>query len=352
MHPILNNRRRLQWYLVAWLPIASFVAWLIERSGMLTLLESAAIAYPMAAAYAFVCLSSWYVCRANPLHEATVARATGAVAAAAVLTSAVWVLAGRAWALLLDGLSIFPDLGDRYSGQTAQGGLFFAGILVYFLTAAIHYLLLSIEESQIAEKRALELQVLAREAELRALRAQIDPHFLFNSLNSINALTLQDPAGARRMCLLLADFLRRSLQLGAKEKISFGDELQLAENFLDIEKVRFGERLEVSINVASTCHGCQVPPLIIQPLIENAVTHGIAPLIDGGTLKIEAQRDGSLLEIMLENPFDEDLNKAGTGVGLKNVRERLKNMFGSEGRLDVEQEANLFKVTLRMPCAS
>ena len=351
MHPILHNRRRLQLYLAAWIPIAGFIASMFARGEALSALEAAAVAYPICAAYAFVCLASWYICRATPLNEANVARIGATLGFAAVLTSGVWVWTARAWVLLLDSLSVFPTLNERYAGQ--NDGLFFMGVLFFLLAAVVHYLFLKVEESRLSEKRALELQVFAREAELKALRAQIDPHFLFNSLNSISALTAQDALGARQMCLLLADFLRRSLQLGSKEKISFDDELKLAESFLDIEKVRFGDRLAVERQVDPACRGCLVPPLLIQPLIENAVTHGIAPMIDGGTLRIEAQHRGSSLEIVLENPFDEDSGRQpGAGVGLKNVRARMKNMFGDEGRVDVEQTANRFRVVLRMPCAS
>jgi len=231
--------------------------------------------------------------------------------------------------------------------------LFFFGILLFMLASAVHYVLLMVEQSRQVETRALELQVLAREAELKTLRAQIDPHFLFNSLNSISALTTQDALGARRMCQLLADFLRRSLQLGIKESIPFGDELKLAEGFLDIEKVRFGERLAIDQLIHPDCHSCMVPPLLIQPLIENAVTHGIAPMIDGGTLRIRAARTGSNLEIVVENPFDEEsASHAGTGVGLQNVRDRVRRMFGDEGRVDVQRGDSRFKVTLRFPCVS
>jgi two-component system sensor histidine kinase AlgZ len=248
-------------------------------------------------------------------------------------------------------LTMFPGINDRSAGQT--DGMFFLGALLFFVAAAVHYLFLNIEESRLAEKRTLELQVFAREAELKALRAQIDPHFLFNSLNSVSALTAQDPAGARRMCLLLADFFRRSLQLGSKERISLGDELKLAESFLDIEKVRFGDRLVVEREIDPDCHSCEVPPLLIQPLIENAVRHGIAPIIDGGAIRIHAQRNGSSLKIVLENPYDEDSGRqSGAGLGLKNVRARLKNMFGDQARVDVEQVENRYKVVLTLPCAS
>jgi hypothetical protein len=341
----------LRLYLTAWIPVAGVITALLARGGMLSWIEAAAVAFPMCATYAFMCGSTWYLCRVTPLTEANIARVIATFGIASVLTSGVWLLAAQAWVLLLDSFSIFPGLNNRYTGQT--DGLFLAGLLLFFLAAAVHYLLLALEESRLAEKRALELQVLAREAELKTLRAQIDPHFLFNSLNSISALTSEDAPGARRMCLLLADFLRRSLQLGAREKISFGDELKLAESFLDIEKVRFGERLGVDQQVDPACHSCMVPPLLIQPLIENAVTHGIAPLIEGGTLRIEAGRRGSSLEIVLENPFDEDSGRrAGAGVGLKNVRDRLNSMFGDEGRVDVQQTDSRFKVVLRLPCVS
>ena len=183
------------------------------------------------------------------------------------------------------------------------------------------------------------------------MRAQIDPHFLFNSLHSISALTAEEPAGARRMCLLLAEFLRSSLRLGARERIPFTDEMKLAESFLNIEKIRFGDRLGFEQQVDPECNDCLVPPLLIQPLIENAVRHGIAPMIDGGVVKIEAQRRGKNLEIVLENPFDpEAATKDGAGVGLKNVQARVRSMFAGDGRVEVEKSGHRFRIMMRMPC--
>jgi two-component system, LytTR family, sensor histidine kinase AlgZ len=351
VHPILSRGRNLILYLASWSPIVVFVTILLSRDGSLSAVEGEAIAIPMCTAYAFVCLSSWYLCKVTPLKEANIGRIAVTFGAAALFTTTAWLLAIRTWVLLLDSMSIFPGLNDRYALQNDR--LFFVGILLFILASAVHYILLMVEESRQIETRALELQVLAREAELKTLRAQIDPHFLFNSLNSISALTTQDALGARRMCQLLADFLRRSLQLGIKESIPFCDELKLAEGFLDIEKVRFGERLGIDQQIDPGCHSCRVPPLLIQPLIENAVTHGIAPMIDGGILKIRAARSGSNLEITLENPFDEESARhAGTAVGLQNVRDRVNRMFGDEGRVDVQCGRSRFTVTLRFPCVS
>src|SRR4029079_2516584 len=149
------------------------------------------------------------------------------------------------------------------------------GFLLYLLAMAVSYLAAAFEVSRDAERRGLELQVLAREAELRALRAQLDPHFLFNSLQSISALTTADPPAARRMCLLLADFLRDTLAVGSQARIPLRSELLLAQRFLEIEQVRFGERLRVDIE-PEQAGDIAVPPLILQPLVENAVRHGIA----------------------------------------------------------------------------
>ena len=118
-------------------------------------------------------------------------------------------------------------------------------MLLFLLALAVHYVLIAFEAAREAERRQLELEVLTRDAELRALRAQIDPHFLYNSLNSISALTGSDAPGARRMCLLLGEFLRDTLDVGARQRIPLADELALAERFLSIEQVRFGSRLRV-----------------------------------------------------------------------------------------------------------
>ena len=122
--------------------------------------------------------------------------------------------------------------------------------------------------------------------------------------------------------------------------------------FLDIEKVRFGDRLSVNWSVDPRCRDCLVPPLLIQPLVENAVTHGIAPLVDGGTVSVEVRaNDGGILEIVVDNPYDDErARQKGTGVGIRNVRERLRNLFAESARVDVFQDGRRFRVSLRLPC--
>jgi LytS/YehU family sensor histidine kinase len=227
------------------------------------------------------------------------------------------------------------------------------GVLLFWLVVLFHYLLIAFEASRDADKRALELSLLAREAELRAVRAQIDPHFIFNSLHSISALTSADPANARRMCLLLADFLRETLRLDAASRISLADEFALAERFLAIEQVRLGPRLRVTRDTDPQADACLVPPLLLQPLVENAIVHGVGQLVEGGTIRMAAARSGALLTITLENPCDPDRSRSrGVGLGLELLRKRLTNQFGVYEAVQAKEESGQFRVEVRMPAVT
>src|SRR5215813_5402553 len=349
MHPILANRTRTLLYLAAWLPIAALLTEVLVSSGTIGWSDAAALVFPMCLLYAFICQASWYLCNALPLRESDTFRLIGSHGTAAAVSAGAWVLVGGVWAWLLGEAFAIDGIGSRYIAQIPI--LFISGVLLFLIAVAFNYLLIAFETSQRAESKALELQVLAREAELKALRAQIDPHFLFNSLNSISALVMADPAGARRMCVLLADFLRGSLRLGSQERIPLVEEMRLAECYLDIERVRLGARLKIQRDIDPDCEACLVPPLIMQPLVENAITHGVAPTIDGGVVSLQAERNGAGVRIIIENPVEDEATvKNGAGVGLKNVKMRLANLYDGDARMDVNQNAGRFRVELQLPC--
>lgn len=351
VHPILADRHRLNLYLLAWNPIALLLALFLALGSGLPWIHSIVLAIPLALLYAFVCLSGWYISRQMPRSSADLFRLLGAHTAAASLSSALWVGVGRGIAHALDSTGgLFRGIE---AGLLAQWPLLFVvGVLLYLLASAVQYTILALDASRVAERRALELQVHTREAELRALRAQIDPHFLFNSLHSISALTGSDPQGARRMALLLGDFLRDSLRVGGRDRIPLEEELRLLRQFLDIEHVRFGDRLRVRWEVEDGTASCELPPLLLQPLVENAVTHGIAHLLDGGEIVVRAGRRGARLYLGIENPCDPDRpERRGAGVGLENVRRRLDAAFGAEAAARSHEEEGTFSVELVMPCA-
>jgi hypothetical protein len=329
MHPILTSPARLTAYLAAWVPLAIVLAALLAGPGAFSLGESVVIALPLALAFAFLGLAAWYPCKSAPLGRAGWLRLATTHGVAALITSAVWVFLGGAIARLLSGLRPFSDLADRYAAQVRP--LFAAGVLLYLLSVALHYVLLSFEAAREAEQREASQALFAREAQLTALKAQIQPHFLFNSLNSISALVGNDPARAREMCVGLADFLRKSLAVGDRRAIRVSEEITLARGYLDVERIRFGKRLAVEEQIDPAGAECLVPPLLLQPLIENAVVHGIATMVEGGLVRLEASRTGHRLRIVVENSFDPDAPpKRRGGLGLKIVRERLTAFYGEE----------------------
>lgn len=349
MHPLLARRDHLALYLLLWILVGALLAGLLVSQGM-PWGFAAAVAVPLATAFSFVCLSAWYVSRGIPLTATGAIRIVATALSAAVLSSAMWLVIARGW------MAIVAPRFDVADVRAAAGSydvlLFGVGVLLYLLSIAASYLIAAYDASQAFERRGLQAQVLAREAELRALRAQVDPHFLFNSLHSISALTTSDAAGARRMCLLLADFLRESLTLGSQTRITVTRELALARRFLEIEQVRFGPRLQVDIE-AGDAGDCLVPPLLLQPLVENAVTHGIAHVLAGGTVALSAARRGALLRIVTENPCDpERPRRAGAGVGLRNVRARLRALHAQDASVIAGKHGSVWRVEIVLPAVT
>jgi hypothetical protein len=346
MHPILARASRLALYLSIWTIIGLLLAALLAGAGGLAAVQALAIALPIALVYAFFCLSAWYVARSTPIVPTGAVRLIATALTSSTISSAAWLVVARGW------LEIFTrgsELAPARAFLAVRPVIFGFGVLLYLLSLAISYLLAAFELSRQAERRGLEAQVHAREAELRSLRAQIDPHFLFNSLHSISALTTADPGAARRMCVLLGNFFRDSLALGSEDRITLARELQLAERFLEIEQVRFGDRLQVSVEVPIE-GAVLVPPLLLQPLVENAVTHGVAHVLDGGLIAIRTSVADTTLKIVVANPCDADRpRRTGTGVGLANVRARLLAVYGDDARVLSTEADGMWRVELTLP---
>ena len=351
MHPILARLESLAAYLGAWSIVGVLIGVVLTRQG-LTWPEALVQVLPPLLAYSFVCLSAWYVCRAMPLATSGVPGVLTASAVAAFVAGGLWLAMHETWLATLESTPGLGPITIRFRAQTPF--LFAVSVMLFLLVLSVHYVVLAFEAFRAAERHQLELQVLTRDAELRALRAQVDPHFLYNSLNSISALTGSDPAAARRMCLLLAEFLRTTLRVSMQERITMEDELSLADRFLSIEQVRFGPRLQVERHIDEAAAQCRIPPLVLQPLLENAVAHGIAGLIDGGTIRLEVARQNGRLSIAIENPRDPDAppRTRGAGVGLDNVRRRLAIVFGGAARMQAVAGTDRFKVALDLPCAT
>jgi two-component system, LytTR family, sensor histidine kinase AlgZ len=348
MHPLLSRRSYLSAYLAVWVPLAGLLVFLIRVSGGITTTQACVLLLPMALLYAAACLSTWYTCRATPLYTSGIARVFATHVLAALLLSFGWVRVGSLFARALSEASAFKDLSAQYEAHVPI--LFVSGVFLYFINVGFFYVLMALDISRDAEARALETSVLARDAELRVLKAQINPHFLFNSLNSISALTSIDPARAREMCILLAEFLRMTLGMGQKNSIPLAEEIALLGGFLAIEKVRFGARLQVTQDIPDDCQDLLVPALLLQPLLENAVVHGVANAPEGGEVLLVARHQDGRLSIRVANTFDEEATPMRRdGMGLANVRQRLEARYPKSSSMQVSSVDGRFEVVLSLP---
>ena len=346
MNPFLQGPGRLLSYLAAWLLFGALFAAGLAASGGMTLPRALLLCPPLALLLSVLGLSCWFLVRTLPLAEAPRSRLVGTWFTAGCVLLLLWVTAALGWRAVLGtaGISFTAEPAAMVPALLLIG---LAGLLVTVLGL---YALEALQRSHESERRALELQALAREVETSFLRRQLDPHFLFNSLNSIAALIGTDGSAARRMCFLLAEFFRGSLKFGAHKSISVAQELALVEAFLAIEQVRFGERLRVHIDAQDQARALAVPALLLQPLVENAVHHGIAHLIEGGDVTISAQLRDGRLALAVTNACDPDRPTAGgTGVGLANVRGRIEALFGRLARVEVDSTAEQFRVLILLP---
>jgi LytS/YehU family sensor histidine kinase len=207
------------------------------------------------------------------------------------------------------------------------------------------------QEQKEQEQRKADAEKLSREAELYKLRQQLQPHFLFNSLNSISALAGSKPEEARKMIHQLSDFLRGTLRKEEEQWVNLGEELQHLQLYLNIEKVRFGHRLSTEIHYDDACKRMLLPPMLLQPVVENAIKFGLYDTLETVIITVEATCENNQLLITIQNPFDPGTAKPrqGTGFGLSGVQRRLFLLFGRNDLLHTKAEQELFTTILKIP---
>jgi sensor histidine kinase YesM len=243
------------------------------------------------------------------------------------------VAVGLSLAFYLSGVGSW---NAPYAWQSVMIGLFFGviGSITYFLSERIHVL-----DAEVKQRRLNEVEREKREVEahLRLLQAQIEPHFLFNTLANVSSLIEVDAAQARRLLDRLNDWLRVALARTRSANATLGDELTLLENYLQILQMRFGARLRWQVDVSESVRSIQFPPMLLQPLVENAIRHGIEPKLGGGLLKISAVIEQGLLRLRVDDDGAGFSDKTSdSGAGLENVRARLSALYGTSARLGLQ----------------
>jgi LytS/YehU family sensor histidine kinase len=224
---------------------------------------------------------------------------------------------------------------------------FVNGIVFFTLWSAVYFGLHWFWSYRQAEVEKWRLEAQAKAARLDALKLQLNPHFFFNSLNSVRALIAQDPDRAQKMTTRLARLLRNTLMVEDKKTVSLREELATVRSYLELEKVRLEDRLRSDITVEEDLKNAFVPHLMLQILAENGIKHGIAERSEGGQLTISARRRDDTICIRVTNPGD--LDDAESGMGLTNTRERLRLLFGDAATLTLEEDEGIVQATARLP---
>ena len=286
--------------------------------------------------YMLIALSIWYMAHYISFENYSPILVISNHIGAAFITSGLWLFISY---ILLIG--ILPDYKNIL--DTNIFSRFFIGIFYYAIFTSLNYVIIYYANFQKKALRESQLNSLIKEAELKTLRYQINPHFIFNSLNSISSLTISNPSRAQEMTIKLSSFLRNTLTKNDTQKNSLSDELNCIRLYLDIEKVRFEERFEYIEKVENNCMNVPIPSMILQPLIENAIKHGVYESINKVHIKVTCKRVDDFLHIIVENNYDPEVNSnSSTGIGLNNIRNRLKLIYRNENLFTYGNKDNIF----------
>jgi two-component system LytT family sensor kinase len=345
-HPVLQNRVRLiVWWLI-WLFLAAgqsllfyFAFGSYSKIGIIDSILSLLI-------YSGLALSLWYPFSFFNTSTSSTPVLIGNLVASGAISVTLWVLITKflMQMILPEGNSYQAYWDATFSYRVGTG------VFIYGLIILTYYLFISL--TNLSEKNAKEarLESLVKETELKMLRSQINPHFLFNSLNSISSLTVTDPEKARMMVVKLSDFMRYALSRKDEQPVSLQSELDNLRLYLDIEKVRFGDKLTTEEYIETSCLDFKLPVMLLQPLYENAVKHGVYESTETVKIITAAKIIEGYMEIIIKNNYDTAPSlRKGTGTGLLNVSRRLELFYGNKASIKTTKENNIYTVTLYIP---
>jgi len=342
----LNNSRLLPVYAGAWLAIAVVHFAVVENNLQPGLMLAATEAVVFSLVFALLGIGLWFLVKLSDAGNHATREMLLRHFTSAALTILLWF--GSSYLIMT-----FVSGGNEIYMQQLYDTIvvrIISGVLLYITMISFFYLVINNQNLQERRVREEILQQLLHESELNSLRSQIKPHFLFNSLNSISSLTITNPEKAQEMVINLSEFMRYSLSFTDKKSCRFDQELHHLRLYLDIEKVRFGGRLQVDEQIDTEAGLWEIPPVILQPLVENAVKHGVYDTPGISNVLIKASIVAGWLEVSILNNYDPDMpGKAGTGTGLSNVRKRMQMVYGIPDLVKIEKSETTFQVRIKFP---
>jgi len=346
MHPIFIKSRNIVYYLIMWGLIAIAHAVVLNHYYGFDHIISITDSFIFNALFAIIAIGLWYTVRYNTFDHKHLQDVVVNHLGVAIISLVIWYFSG--YYLLHEMFDKQPDY-ITFLNQSIPWRLA-SGLFFYAVTVLVYYLIISYRNLQEKIQNELELKTLVKETELSMLKSQINPHFLFNSLNSISSLTITNPAKAQEMIIKLSEFLRHSISHKEEQMVPLYDEIEHIMRYMEIEKVRFGDRLHYDFKVDDLCRNFPLPSMILQPIFENAIKHGVYESTEEVTITFVCQPASNGMLLKISNNFDpESPSRKGTRMGLKNIINRLKLIYQSDDLLKISKGEKIFEVELFLP---
>lgn len=342
-HPFIVNPRLSISYGVSWF-LASMILVLIG-----IFVNNMSFGLAMSEIFTFMMLFAvigsaiWYVIKYSTLEDNSILRISLAHLFAATIIVLIWLYTGVVLIKLVHSDAQFWMEQTLVNRLMVGYGLYIVNVIFFY---AVNYYYAFKDKL----KNETQLKELVKEAELHALKSQINPHFLFNSLNSISSLTMTDPGRAQEMVINLSQLMRYSLKHEQDEKVTLKQELENNKLYLSIEKVRFGKKLNPVFAIDEGCLKAEIPNMILQPLYENAIKYGVYEATETIDVITQVRCSDEVLEVTISNTYDKNaVSTKGEGIGLRNIRDRLQVIYANPHLLKIENKNNEFTVTLTIP---
>jgi hypothetical protein len=345
-NPILSSRKAFYYYSGIWILVILFHIFLLIFSGRIEIIPAITDSVIANLLFSAVGIGLWFpIFFGKSDDEKLISTIVNNVVGGIVAVS-FWL--GLSYFLLTSVLhsdALYIDF--LRSSIPWRAGI---GFLYYEVLILVYYLIIYYRNNKENQLKEAELKALVKESELNSLKSQINPHFLFNSLNSISSLTMIEPSKAQEMIIKLSQFLRYTTSHKDEKLTTLDDELGNINRYLDIEKIRFGKRLMVKQSIDPTCCNLKLPGLILQPLLENALKYGVYESTEQSVIEMICTCNSSALSIVIRNQWDPEfqLNK-GEGVGLKNIRSRLRIMYNRDDLFIIRKDHQTFEVNIVFP---
>jgi hypothetical protein len=342
-HPFLTYRKLGIIYGSFWFGASLIMILILVFSMGLTLWAASVEILSSMILYALFGTAIWYVVLFSTFENNSIGKVLLAHFIAASIMVVMWLYLGTIIVKILNPEAI------KWM-KVGIANRIFGGYMVYIVFTVFFYAINYYFNFKEKVRNEGKLLALVKEAELHALKSQINPHFLFNSLNSISSLTMTDPARAQEMVINLSQLMRYSLKHNQNEKVLFKQEIENNQLYMQIEKVRFGSKLVPIFEIGENCLQAEIPNMILQPLYENAIKYGVYEATEPVHIKTKCVCKEDFLQVTISNTYDPDvISKKGEGIGLRNIRDRLQIIYGNPHLMALSDNKKEFTVTLTIP---